>query len=173
MSAMRRLLVVMSCMVLTTRPTTSPPRTATSVAAPASALAWRAVSALCCTVVLSCSIDEAVCCRLPAWRSVRWLRSALPAAISPAATRTDSEASCTACSDCASRWRTCSSSPIRRPISSRPWATSGRDRSPAASWFTSADSRPMRRTRPPDSPALSTPPSTKATAVAAITVTRA
>jgi len=68
--------------VPTTSPTTVPPRSATSAALPASWLAVRALSALCCTVPVSCASEDAACCRLDAVCSVRWLRSWLPLAIS-------------------------------------------------------------------------------------------
>ena len=54
----------------------------TSVAAAASCEAERALSAFCVTVEVICSIEAAVCCRLLAVCSVRWLRSALPLATS-------------------------------------------------------------------------------------------
>ena len=50
MSAIFRLLTLMSSMVLTTWRTTAPPRSATDDAVAASVLAWRALSALACTV---------------------------------------------------------------------------------------------------------------------------
>ena len=90
MSAMRLLAWLISSMVVTTWPTTSPPRWATLAAEPASWLAWAAASALWRTVLVSCSMALAVCCRLPAVCSVRWLRSALPAAISALAVRIES-----------------------------------------------------------------------------------
>ncbi len=85
MSLMRWLLWVMSFMVCTTCPTTEPPRSATSAALDASWLAWRAASALCRTVAVSCSMLAAVSSRLLAVCSVRPLKSWLPIAISPAA----------------------------------------------------------------------------------------
>ena len=78
MSLILRELALMSSMVLITWPTTTPPWVAAAVALPASWVAWRAVSALCLTVAVISSIDAAVCCRLLACSSVRWLRSALP-----------------------------------------------------------------------------------------------
>ncbi len=74
--------VAISFMVSTTRLTATPPRPAAAEASVASWLATPAVSALERTLPVSCSIDAAVCCRLPACASVRWLRSALPLAIS-------------------------------------------------------------------------------------------
>ncbi len=71
----------MAPMVLTTCPITVPPRSATSLAEFASCVACRAVSPLFFTVAVSCSMEAAVCCRLDACSSVRWLRSALPVAI--------------------------------------------------------------------------------------------
>ncbi len=76
----------MACIVATTWPTTSPPRAATSAAPMASWLAWRALCAFSRTVEVSSSMEAAVSSRLAAWRSVRWDRSSLPAAISRAAT---------------------------------------------------------------------------------------
>ncbi len=72
---------LMSSIVDTTCPTTTPPLPADSDAAAASRFACRALSALCFTVLVSCSIDAAVCCRLDACSSVRELKSWLPAAI--------------------------------------------------------------------------------------------
>ena len=82
MSAMRRLLAVMSSMVAAMRPTTCPPSAATALAAWASCAAALAVSAVLFTVALSSSIEATVCCRLEACSSVRCDRSALPVAIS-------------------------------------------------------------------------------------------
>jgi hypothetical protein len=96
MSAIFFELALISSIVETTWPTTSPPRVATSRAAVASCVAARALSALVFTVAVNCSIDDAVCCRLLACVSVRALRWALPEAISPAATVTESDACCTA-----------------------------------------------------------------------------
>ena len=73
---------LMRPMVFTTSPTTLPPRRATSAAVSASWLAWRAESALWVTLAVSCSMAEAVCSRLAAACSVRWLRSWLPTATS-------------------------------------------------------------------------------------------
>ena len=81
MSLILRLDCVISAMVPTTCATTQPPLAATSLAELASCEAWRAVSALWRTVLLSSSIEAAVCCRLLACVSVRWLRSVLPVAI--------------------------------------------------------------------------------------------
>jgi len=82
MSAILRELLWMASMVLTTSPTTAPPRAATSAAEAASWLAWRAASVDCCTVAVICSMLCAVDCRLLAVCSVRALRSWLPLAIS-------------------------------------------------------------------------------------------
>ena len=82
MSAMRFDEELISSIVETTWATTAPPRSATAAADAASWLAWRAESADCLTVPVSCSIDEAACCRLAAVCSVRVLRSRLPVAIS-------------------------------------------------------------------------------------------
>mmetsp|Transcript_81350 Transcript_81350/g.226114 ORF Transcript_81350/g.226114 Transcript_81350/m.226114 type:complete len:202 (+) Transcript_81350:335-940(+) len=82
MSPILRLLLLMSSIVVTTWRTTWPPRSATSEALAASALAWRAFSALCCTVRVSWSISDAVACRSLDVCSVRWARSLLPVAIS-------------------------------------------------------------------------------------------
>ncbi len=72
----------MSFIVSTTRPTAMPPRPAAAEASVASWLAVPAVSAFERTLPVSCSIAAAVCCRLLACSSVRWLRSVLPVAIS-------------------------------------------------------------------------------------------
>ncbi len=69
-------------MVPTTCATTAPPLTATCAADAASWLAWRALSALCLTVDVSSSIDDAVSSSAPACCSVRRDRSWLPCAIS-------------------------------------------------------------------------------------------
>ena len=55
MSEIFRLLALMSYMVETTRLTTSPPWLATPLAPEASCAAWRAVSAFCFTVAVSCA----------------------------------------------------------------------------------------------------------------------
>ncbi len=81
MSAILRELALISSIVDTTRATASLPRVAASDAPPASCVAALAVAALCLTVAVSCSMEAAVCCRLLACSSVRWLRSALPVAI--------------------------------------------------------------------------------------------
>src|SRR5471032_1045028 len=104
--------VLIASMVLTTRPTTLPPSVATAEALIASALAVRALSAFCCTVPVSSSIDDAVSSSEPACGSVRRDSSRLPRAISdepwamssaPSRTWRTSEASlsriaCSACS---------------------------------------------------------------------------
>ena len=95
MSAMRRELSLMPFIVSTTWATTSPPRTAISLALWASWLAWRALSEFCRTVEPSCSIEAEVCSSALAWFSVREDRSILPWAIWALALATLSE-----------RWRT-------------------------------------------------------------------
>ena len=82
MSAILRELSVMPSMVCTTWLTTLPPWIATSEADSASWLAWRALSAFCLTVAVSCSMAEAVSSSEPACCSVRPDRSRLPLAIS-------------------------------------------------------------------------------------------
>jgi hypothetical protein len=77
--------VVISSIVRTTSPTTTPPRTATSEAPIASWLACFAFSLFCFTVEVSSSMLEAVSCRLADCSSVRCDRSVLPLAISLAA----------------------------------------------------------------------------------------
>ncbi len=72
-------------MVSTTRPTAWLPRCATSEALLASVLACWAFSAFRRTVEVNCSMVAAVSCSEAACSSVRWLRSTLPAAISPTA----------------------------------------------------------------------------------------
>ncbi len=132
MSPMRRELSEISPMVCTTCATTAPPRTATSAALAASPLAWRDDSALCCTVPVSNSMDEAVCCRLAAVCSVRWLRSWLPRAISSLAVAMLPAACCT----WPTRVRSASCmrpmAATRLPISSRWRDCTACDRSPAA-----------------------------------------
>ena len=126
MSAILRELVVIWSMVVTTCDTTAPPRAATSAAVEAKSLAWREAWALCCTVLVSTSIDEAVSSRLAAVCSVRWLRSWLPLAISELAVEMLPAASCT--------WRTRSrSESCMRPMAPTSWPTS--------SWFMAATSR--------------------------------
>ena len=100
MSAMRRELWLMSPMVVTTSPTTWPPRAATSAAEPASWLAWRAASADWRTVAVSSSMLCAVSARLLAVCSVRPDRSWLPLAISALAVVMLSTAVRTCCSIC-------------------------------------------------------------------------
>ncbi len=73
-------------MVSTTWATTSPPLAAIDEADTASWLAWRALSAFCLTVEVSSSIELAVSSSELACASVRADRSALPEAISRAAT---------------------------------------------------------------------------------------
>ena len=83
----------MPFIVSTTWPTTSPPRVATSVAVRASWLAWAALSALLHTVAPSSVIVAEVSSSALACSSVRWLRSALPAAISDEPSAIDCDAS--------------------------------------------------------------------------------
>ncbi len=80
-SAMRCDDAAISTIVATTCRTSAPPRAAASEASTARRCASTAVCALVCTVMVSSSIDAAVCWRLLACSSVRWLRSALPVAI--------------------------------------------------------------------------------------------
>jgi len=75
MLAILRLLSLMPCMVLTTRPTTSPPCMAIVDAPLASWLACLAASVLLRAVALSCSIVAAVCSSALACSSVRLDRS--------------------------------------------------------------------------------------------------
>ena len=82
MSAIRLALSLMPFIVVTTWPTTAPPRVASVLAPVANWLAWRALSALCLTVEPSSSIAAAVACSALAWVSVRCDRSMLPEAIS-------------------------------------------------------------------------------------------
>jgi len=139
MSLILRELWLISSMVETTLDTTSPPRAATEAAVLASWLAVLAASADWCTVALSCSMALAVDCRWVAVSSVRWLRSALPEAISPVAVamwsatwRTSSRVPSSAVRMLD---RACSSSPVSSPL----WAwTTWPDRSMLAIlWATS------------------------------------
>ncbi len=82
MSAILRLEAVMSSIFRTTSRTTSPPLLATCAAVAARRFASAADSALPFTVEVSCSIELAARCSWLAACSVRWLRSALPFAIS-------------------------------------------------------------------------------------------
>src|SRR3989344_3371256 len=126
MSAILRELVVIWSMVVTTWDTTAPPRAATSAADEAKSLAWREDWALCCTVLVSSSMDEAVSSRLAAVCSVRWLRSWLPLAISELAVVMLPAASCT--------WRTRPrKASCMRHMADTSWPTS--------SWFMAATSR--------------------------------
>ena len=99
---------LMSCMVDTTWLTTVLPFCATSDALAASAVACCALSAFCFTVEVSSSMLAAVSCSDDACASVRWLRSALPAAICLAAPATLPLLS-----------RTLSTISVRRPFMSR------------------------------------------------------
>ena len=72
----------MSPIVVTTPPTTAPPRVAMSVAEATRALAWLALAAFWRTAPVSSSIARVVRSRLAACDSVRRARSALPLAIS-------------------------------------------------------------------------------------------
>ncbi|KGR96307.1 hypothetical protein X946_4954 [Burkholderia sp. ABCPW 111] len=89
-------LVAMSCIVVTTWPTTSPPCVAMSDALTASWLACRAFSAFWRTVPVSCSMLDAVSCSDAACDSVRADRSALPLEISRAPASTAAVPRCTA-----------------------------------------------------------------------------
>ncbi|MCY1294077.1 hypothetical protein D9M70_433590 [compost metagenome] len=122
---------LISSMVCTTRPTTSPPRSAVSDALAASPLAWRALSAFWRTVPVSCSMLDAVCSSDAACCSVRCDRSLLPAATWCVAVEmlampswisctTDSRLRCMVCIACASA-----------PISSLPRCSKRVVRSPA------------------------------------------
>src|SRR5205814_293623 len=101
MSSILRLDAEIVCIVATTLPTTSPPCVATVRAEAASCAASCAVSALLRTVLESCSIEEAVCCRLEACCSVRSDRSALPVAIWPEPVAMACEVSRTCVTTCA------------------------------------------------------------------------
>ncbi len=72
---------LMASMVWITCPTACPPAPAMFAASMASTLAWRALSAFCCTVELSSSMADAVCSSALACSSVRDDKSILPAAI--------------------------------------------------------------------------------------------
>src|SRR5437867_9924344 len=118
MSAILFELVMISSIVATTCVTTWPLRCATAEADDASWFAWFAASALWRTVLVSCSIELAVCCRLLAACSVRTERSALPAATSPLATWIDSAPARTLPDGCCGRPRSPPSS--HRPPRSAP-----------------------------------------------------
>jgi len=92
MSLMRLELALISSIVETTWLTTSPPLAAAPEAEEASWLAVRAESAVCFTVPVSCTSEDAASCRLDAVCSVRLERSWLPEAISTDAVRIESAA---------------------------------------------------------------------------------
>ncbi|MNT24739.1 hypothetical protein D3C72_1602310 [compost metagenome] len=81
MSTILRAETSMAAMVSTTCATTAPPLVATSEADSTSPLAWRAWSVLMRTVLVSSSMDEAVCSSVLACCSVREDKSKLPMAI--------------------------------------------------------------------------------------------
>ncbi len=142
MSAILRLDAEIASMVCTTWPTAAPPCAAMSLAVPARRSASTAVAALLLTVELSCSIDAAVCCRLAACSSVRWLRSALPVAISCEPVAIDSELERTAPTMPRSECTIAPIDCISWPISSRASERTSRVRSPAAmAWASSWASR--------------------------------
>ncbi len=118
MSAICLLLSLMPFMVSTTRATTSPPRWATCDAPAARLLACWALLALCCSVLVNCSMAAAVSCRLLEVCSVRTDRSWLPVAISALAMAMLSVL-----------WRTC----CTMPDSDSLMACSERSRSPNSS----------------------------------------
>ena len=132
MSAMRRDAVWISSMVLTTWDTASPPRRATALAEPANWFACAAASAFWRTELVSCVIDEAVSCRLPAACSVRWDRSWLPVAISALALAMLPAAWRTWVSEARSFSTICTRLPCSSPISSCRSCGGGVDRSPSA-----------------------------------------
>ena len=88
MSLILRDWALISCMVAMTSCITLPPSLATLLASCASRVARPALSVLCCTVAVSCSIDAAVSCRLDACTSVRRARSSAPPAICTASRAT-------------------------------------------------------------------------------------
>ena len=88
MSLMRLELLAISAITSVTLCMASPPWCAVWVDCWASWAAWAEVPAFCSTVLVICSMKEAVCCTLAAERSVRSLRSILPLAISSTAERT-------------------------------------------------------------------------------------
>jgi len=90
------------------------------------------VSAVLRTVAISCSIDAAVSSRLAACSSVRWLRSALPPAISSVAVRTVSAAVRTFNMMRLRSVFTVARASMSRPTSSLEWMGISRDRSPSA-----------------------------------------
>ena len=118
MSEIFLLATLISSMVVTTWPTTSPPRVAAATADCTSWLAVRADSAVWRTVPVSSLIDDAAFCRLLAVCSVRWLRSRLPVAISELAVPMLSTELRTVPMVEASRWRMRSVSWMSAPISS-------------------------------------------------------
>ncbi len=131
-SAMRRLLWWMSSMVDTTWVTTSPPRCATLRALAASPLACCALPALCCRVLVNCSMAAAVSCRLLEVCSVRTDRSWLPVAISALAMAMLSVLRRTCCTTPESASPMAPSDRSSSPNSSPPPRGTGEARSPAA-----------------------------------------
>ncbi len=166
MSAILRLEAVIASIVPITCPTTAPPCEAAALAAPASCVAVSAVAALLLTVDVSSSIDAAVCCRLAACSSVRWLRSALPCAISWLPVATDSADCRTWRSTPSRRTRMSSSARTRRPISSSTSLRQACVRSPDAMWATASPS--WRSGRETQRRIIHCNPRPRATAVATI-----
>ena len=110
------------------------------------------MSALCLTVAVSSSIEAAVCCRLLACSSVRWLRSALPLAICAEPVAIDSEALRTSPTMASRLVFIRFNAPSKVPISSVRSTTIAEPRSPAATVCATFTAMPMppviERTRP-------------------------
>ena len=124
--------VLISCMVAITSRITLPPSLATLLASCASAVARWALSVLCCTVMVSCSIDAAVSCRLDACTSVRRARSSVPPAITTASWATVSVLARTSVITRTSWWFISRRAPSSSAVSSLPRTSICAVRSPPA-----------------------------------------
>ena len=101
------------------------------------------MSALFLTVAVSCSIDAAVCWRLLACSSVRWLRSALPWAICAEPVAIDSDALRTSPTMATRLVFISFNAPSRVPISSSRSTTMVAPRSPDATVCATFTATPM------------------------------
>ncbi len=164
MSAILRLDSVICCMLVTTWPTTSPPRSAACAALAASWLAWRAVSADWVTVAVSSSMLAAVSSRLAAVCSVRADRSWLPVAIWLDAAETDSTPERTSPTTPRRRAPMADSERSRWPSSSRRSSCTSCVKSPPAIASASPTARSSGCVMEPTSRFASTRPKTTTTA---------
>ena len=133
---------LMARIVSTTSDTTLPPRPATCVACLASSFASWAWALFCLTAAVSCSTDEAVSSRAPAWCSVRRDKSPLPDAMSFDATSIAPAPSLTFPTVVARRVVIPSRASSNSPISSvLDWRGAGRKSPPAMRTMTLTASR--------------------------------